>query len=69
MIVVNASVLAKCLLREPGCGSVEGYLLEGACSVDRAVKGVAGALWRRVFYGRIPFESARELCRALTMPI
>lgn len=70
MIVIDASALAKYLLREPGYDSVEKHLLEGTYSVDHVVKEVANALWKHaVIHRKIPPERARELYRALTMLI
>ncbi len=48
MIVIDASTLAKYLLKEEGWLSVEEYLLEGVRSVDLVVKEVANAIWKHV---------------------
>ncbi|MEM0317440.1 MAG: type II toxin-antitoxin system VapC family toxin [Candidatus Nezhaarchaeales archaeon] len=70
MIVIDASALAKYLLRESNYNVVEKYLLEGAYSIDHVVKEVANAIWKHaVLYRRIPLEIARELYRALSMII
>ena len=68
MIVIDASALAKYLLREPGYTAVEQYLIKGAYSVDHVLKEVSNAIWKHaIVYKRIPPHLARELYRALLM--
>jgi len=64
--VVDASALAKYLLREEGWELVEGYLVKGVVSVDHVVKEVANAIWKHVAVRRvIPRELGIELLKAL----
>lgn len=68
MIVIDASALAKYLLREPGYDAVEQYLLEEVYSVDHVVKEVANAIWKHaIVYKKIDLRYARELYKALSM--
>ncbi|MCS7098857.1 MAG: type II toxin-antitoxin system VapC family toxin [Sulfolobales archaeon] len=68
MIVIDASALAKYLLREPDYDRVEQYLVTGVHSVDHLVKEVASAIRKHaVVYRKISVQDARELYRALLM--
>jgi len=70
VIVVDASALAKYLLREEGWRSVERYLERGVYSVDHVVKEVANAVWKHsVLHGGIDTGLALELYRVLRMLI
>ncbi len=53
MIVIDASALAKYLLREEGWESIEEYLVKGVYSVDHIVKEVANAIWKHVVIRRL----------------
>jgi len=46
VIVIDASSLAKYLLRERGWESVERYLVKDVCSIDLVIKEVANAIWK-----------------------
>ncbi|MEM0027605.1 MAG: type II toxin-antitoxin system VapC family toxin [Ignisphaera sp.] len=52
MIVIDASALAKYLLREEGWRVVESYLLQPVYSVDHVVKEVANAIWKHAVLHR-----------------
>ena len=68
--MVDASALAKYLLREEGWRSVERYLERGVYSVSYVVKEVANAVWKHsVVHGRIDASLALELYRVLKMLI
>ena len=68
MTVIDASALAKYLLRERGWESVEPHLERGAYSLDLAIKEVANAIWKHaVARRRIGLETARKLYRALRL--
>ena len=68
MIVIDASALAKYLLREQGWRSIEHYLEKGVYSVDHVVKEVANAIWKHaVLRGAINAAKALELYRVLKM--
>ncbi len=66
MIVVDASALAKYLLREQGWRRVEEYLEQGVYSVDHVVKEVANAIWKHAMLTRrIGWDTAKQLYRLL----
>lgn len=57
MIVIDASVLAKYVLLEPGWEEVEKLLMGDAVSLDYALAEVSNALWKHhVLYGEISRE-------------
>ncbi len=54
MIVVDASSLAKYVIKEEGWETVESYLMEEQClSVDHVVKEVLNALWKAAVITRV----------------
>jgi len=53
VIVIDASSLAKYLLREEGWKSIENYLVKGVCSVDHIIKEVVNAIWRHVVVRKV----------------
>ncbi len=53
MIVIDASTLAKYLLKEKNWLSVEEYLLKEVYSVDLIVKEVANAIWKYVVVHKV----------------
>ncbi len=53
MIVIDASTLAKYLLREENWEQIEGYLIRGVYSVDHIVKEVANAIWKHVVIRKV----------------
>ena len=66
MIVIDASALAKYLLREEGWTSIEEYLVEGVYSVDLVVKEVANAIWKHVVVRKsIPVDLGLQIYRQL----
>jgi len=66
VIVVDASALAKYLLRESGWRRVEDYLRGDAYTLDHVVKEVANAIWKHaVLRHAISVELALELYHAL----
>ena len=57
MIVIDASVLAKYVLLEPGWEEVEKLLMGDAVSLDYALAEVSNALWKHhILYGEISRE-------------
>ncbi|MEM4514334.1 MAG: type II toxin-antitoxin system VapC family toxin [Ignisphaera sp.] len=46
MIVIDASSLAKYVLKEPNWGEVEAMLALGSFSIDYVVKEVSNAIWK-----------------------
>ena len=68
MIVIDASALAKYLLREQGWRTVERYLKRGVYSVDHVVKEAANAIWKHtVLHDAIDAGLALELYGVLKM--
>ncbi len=65
MIVIDASALAKFVLREEGSSKVLGYLRSGTVSPDLAFKEVANAIWRAHVHGRTSREQANTMFRVL----
>ena len=72
MIVVDASALAKYLLREEGWMQVSTYVRERRplYTVDHVVKEVANALWKHAYLRRlISSDAAFKLLEGLTQLI
>jgi len=66
VIVIDASSLAKYVLKEEGWFKVEEYLTKEVCSIDHIVKEVANAIWKHaVIHGRVSEETAEKLFRVL----
>jgi len=65
VIVIDASTLAKFVLKEDGWQEVTEYLKAGTLSVDHAVKEVANAIWRRFRQGTVTHEEAKTMLNAL----
>jgi len=65
VIVIDASTLAKFVLKEDGWREVAEYLKAGTLSVDHAVKEVTNAIWRRFRQGTVTREEAKTMLNAL----
>ncbi len=66
MIVVDASSLAKYILREENWEDVERYLADGTCSLTLALAEVSNAIWKhQVVYSAISVEEAEIMFKAL----
>lgn len=65
MIVIDASTLAKFILREEGWEEVAEQLKAGTISVDHAVKEVANAVWKRFRQGAVSREESKIMLNAL----
>ncbi|WP_258084426.1 type II toxin-antitoxin system VapC family toxin [Thermococcus thermotolerans] len=66
MIAIDASVLAKYILLEPGWEQVEELLLKDVISLDYALVEVSNALWKHhVLYGRISREEFERRSRVI----
>ncbi len=65
MIVIDASALAKFILKEDGWNEIAKYLKAGTLSVDHIVKEVANAVWRRFRQGETSLEEAKIMLKAL----
>nr|BAJ49188.1 conserved hypothetical protein [Candidatus Caldarchaeum subterraneum] len=64
MIVIDSSILASFILKEPGWEKIKELMLD-AVTVDLAVKEVFNALLIACQTGRITFEDARKKAEAL----
>ena len=66
MIVIDASSLAKYILRERNWKSVRNYLLEESFSLNLALAEVSNAIWKHsVLYDKILREQADKMFKAL----
>ncbi len=66
MIVIDASSLAKYILREENWKDVRRYLEEEVCSLDLALAEVSNAIWKHsVLYGKVSKDQANRMFRAL----
>lgn len=65
MTVIDASVLAKFILKEDGWEKVIEYLKAGVFSVDHIFKEVTNAIWRRLARGEISPEEAKIMFKAM----
>lgn len=70
MIVIDASALAKYILREQGWRDVESRMVEGVHSLDLVVKEVVNTIWRHsIKLKRIEGDVAKEVFNVLMMLI
>lgn len=65
MIVIDASTLAKFILKEEGWEDVAEQLKAGTISLDLVVKEVANAVWKRFRQGAVSREEAKSMLNAL----
>ena len=66
MIAIDASAIAKYVLREAHWEQIRDYLAVEPCSLDLALTEVANAIWKhQVIYGRISGREATLLFEAL----
>jgi predicted nucleic acid-binding protein len=66
VIVIDASAIAKYVLREGHWEQVRDHLKPEPCSLDLALAEVANAIWKhQVIYGRISSREATLLFEAL----
>lgn len=66
MIVIDASSLAKYILRERNWKSVRNYLLEESFSLNLALAEISNAIWKHsVLYDKILREQADKMFKAL----
>lgn len=61
MIVIDASTLAKFILKEEGWERVADFLKAGTISVDHVMKETA--IWKRLIQREISFEDAKACLR------
>jgi len=65
VIVIDASTLAKFILKEEGWEDVAEQLKAGTISLDLVVKEVANAVWKRFRQGAVSREEAKSMLNAL----
>ena len=65
MIVIDASTLAKFILKEEGWEEVAEHLKAGTLSIDHVVKEVANAVWKRFRQGAASREVSKIMLNAL----
>ena len=65
MNVIDASALAKFILKEKGWEEVAEELKAGTLSVDLVVKEVANAVWKRFREGAVSLEESKIMLKAL----
>jgi len=65
VIVIDASTLAKFILKEKGWEEVAEHLKAGTLSVDLVVKEVANAVWKRFRKGAASREESEIMLNAL----
>ncbi|ANF23621.1 hypothetical protein A7C91_09260 [Thermococcus piezophilus] len=68
MIVIDASAIAKYILKEEGWEHLEQYLAMGPVSVDHALLEVTNAVWKHfVLYEWVDKEIAEKMFRAIDL--
>ena len=65
MIVADASVLVKVLLKEPGWGEIS--IDQNTATLDYALVEGMNAIWKAVKRGRVTKEASRNLITALKL--
>lgn len=65
MIVIDASALAKFILKEDGWKEVAEYLKTGTLSVDQIVKEGTNVVWKKFRQGTVSLEEAKTMLKAL----
>ena len=65
MKVIDSSALIKYFSREEGWEKVEEHILEGATTLDLAIKEVANALWRKILKEEMETHQAKEILEDL----
>ena len=67
MTVIDASALAKLVLKEDGWKKVTEHLKAGTLSVDHIINEVANAIWKRFKQGTVPLEKAKIMLKTLKL--
>jgi len=65
VIVIDASALAKFILKEDGWKEVAEYLKTGTLSVDQIVKEGTNVVWKKFRQGTVSLEEAKTMLKAL----
>ena len=65
MIVIDASILVKFILKEEGWNKIADFLKAGTISVDLVIKETVNAIWKRVMRKEISLEEAKSMFEAV----
>jgi len=65
VIVIDASILVKFILKEEGWNKIADFLKAGTISVDLVIKETVNAIWKRVMRKEISLEEAKSMFEAM----
>jgi len=65
VIVIDASILVKFILKEEGWNKVADFLKAGTISVDLVIKETVNAIWKRVMRKEISLEETKDMFEAV----
>jgi len=65
VIVIDASILVKFILKEEGWNKIADFLKAGTISVDLVIKETVNAIWKRVMRKEISLEEAKSMFEAV----
>jgi predicted nucleic acid-binding protein len=65
VIVIDASVAVKFILKEEGWNKIADFLKAGTISVDLVIKETVNAIWKRVMRKEISLEEAKSMFEAM----
>jgi predicted nucleic acid-binding protein len=65
VIVIDASILVKFILKEEGWNKIADFLKAGTISVDLVIKETVNAIWKRVMRKEISLEETKSMFEAM----
>jgi predicted nucleic acid-binding protein len=65
VIVIDASILVKFILKEEGWNEIADFLKAGTISVNLVIKETVNAIWKRVMRKEISLEDAKSMFEAM----
>jgi predicted nucleic acid-binding protein len=65
VIVIDASVLVKFILKEEGWNKIADFLKAGTISVDLVIKETVNTVWKRLMRKEISLEEAKDMFEAM----
>jgi predicted nucleic acid-binding protein len=65
VIVIDASVLVKFILKEEGWNKIADFLKAGTISVDLVIKETVNTVWKRLMRKEISLEDAKRMFEAM----
>jgi predicted nucleic acid-binding protein len=65
VIVIDASILVKFILKEEGWNKIADFLKAGTISVDLVIKETVNAIWKRVMRKKISLEETKSMFEAM----